>query len=81
MADEIREHLATTQKGQTANTIGNCMLIVLICGFVQIFQREWLNVAILSGIEAVCVMLQFGAMLLAELAGKWAGGLRDFLHS
>lgn len=27
MADEIREHLATTQKGQTANTIGNCMIV------------------------------------------------------
>ena len=29
MADEIREHLATTQKGQTANTIGNCMIVFL----------------------------------------------------
>ena len=65
----------------SAYVVGLFMLVVLVCGVVQVFQHEWLNVAILSGIEIVCVALQFSAMFLAELAGEWAGGLGAFLHS
>lgn len=65
----------------SAYVVGLFMLVVLVCGVIQVIQREWLNVAILSGIEAVCVALQFSAMFLAELAGEWAGSLGAFLHS
>ena len=41
------------------------MLIILACGIYQVCVREWLNVAILFGVEAVCVALQFSAMFLA----------------
>lgn len=65
----------------SAYVVGLLMLVVFLCGVVQVIQREWLNVAILFGVEAVCVALQFTAMFLAELAGEWAGGLGAFLHS
>ena len=65
----------------SAYVVGLFMLVVFLCGVVQVIQREWLNVAILFGVEAVCVALQFTAMLLAELAGEWAGSLGVFLHS
>ncbi len=51
------------------------------CGIYQMFIHNWMNVAILFGVEAVCVALQFSAMLLVELAGEWAGSLGAFLHS
>ena len=53
----------------------------MACGIYQVCVREWLNVAILFGVEAVCVALQFSAMLLVELAGEWAGSLGAFLYS
>ena len=65
----------------SAYVIGLLMLVVLACGIQQAYLREWLNVAILFGVEAVCVALQFSAMLLVELAGEWAGSLGAFLHS
>jgi hypothetical protein len=65
----------------SAYVVGLFMLVVFLCGVVQVIQREWLNVAILSGVEAACVALQFTAMFLAELAGEWAGGLGAFFHS
>ena len=42
------------------------MLVILACGIYQVCVREWLNVAILFGVEAVCVALQFFAMLLVD---------------
>lgn len=65
----------------SAYVVGLFMLVVLACGIQQAYLREWLNVAILFGVEAVCVALQFSAMFLAELAGEWAGGLGAFLRS
>ena len=65
----------------SAYVIGLLMRVVLVCGIQQAYLREWLNVAILFGVEAVCVALQFSAMLLVELIGEWAGGLGAFLHS
>lgn len=65
----------------SAYVTGLFMLAVFICGVIQVIQHEWLNVAILFGMELVCVALQFSAMFLAELAGEWAGGLAAFLHS
>ncbi len=64
-----------------AYVIGLLMLVVLVCGIQQAYLREWLNVAILIGVEAVCVALQFSAMFLVELAGEWAGSIGAFLHS
>ena len=44
MADEIREHLATTQKGQTANTIGNCVIVFradsMLRGVIRLNLRQ-----------------------------------------
>ena len=57
------------------------ILVIMACGIYQVCVREWLNVAILFGVEAVCVALQFSAMLLVELAGEWAGSLGAFLYS
>ena len=65
----------------SAYVVGLFMLVVFLCWVVQVIQREWLNVAILFGVEAVCVALQFTAMFLTELAGEWAGSLGAFLHS
>ena len=65
----------------SAYVVGLFMLVILACGIYQVCVREWLNVAILFGVEAVCVALQFSAMLLVELAGEWAGSLGAFLHS
>ena len=67
--------------GRLAYVIGLFMLVILACGIYQVCVRNWLNVAILFGVEAVCVALQCFAMLLVELIGKWAGGLGAFLHS
>jgi len=60
---------------------GLFMLVIFVCGVYQVYARAWLNVAVLFGVEAVCVALQFSVMFLAELAGEWAGGLGAFLHS
>ena len=65
----------------SAYVIGLLMLIVLVCGIQQAYLREWLNVAILIGVEVVCVALQFSAMFVVELAGEWAGSIGAFLHS
>ena len=65
----------------SAYVIGLFMLVILVCGIYQICVREWLNVAVLLGVEAVCVAIQFSAMFLVELAGEWAGSLGAFLHS
>lgn len=65
----------------SAYVVGLFMLVVLARGIQQAYLREWLNVAILFGVEAVCVALQFSAMFLVELAGEWAGSLGAFLHS
>ena len=51
------------------------MLVVLACGIQQAYLREWLNVAILIGVEVVCVAFQFSAMFVVELAGEWAGSI------
>ncbi len=64
----------------SAYVIGLVMLVVLVCGIQQAYIREWLNVAILFGVETVCAALQFSAMFLVELAGVWAEGLGVFLH-
>jgi len=47
------------------------MLVVLACRGHQAYLREWLNVAVLFGVEAVCVVFQFSATFLVELAGEW----------
>ena len=65
----------------SAYVVGLFMLVVLACAIYQVCVQDWLNVAILFGVEAVCVALQFSAMFLVELAGEWAGSLGDFLHS
>ena len=65
----------------SAYVVGLFMLVILACGIYQVCVRDWLNVAILLGLEAVCVALQFSAMFLVELAGEWAGSLGAFLHS
>lgn len=65
----------------SAYVVGLFMLVIFLCGVVQVINHQWLNVAVLFGVEAVCVALQFSAMFLAELAGEWAGGLGAFLHS
>lgn len=65
----------------SAYVIGLFMLAVFICGAVQVIQHEWLNAAILFGVEIICMALQFSAMFLAELAGEWAGSLAAFLRS
>ena len=57
------------------------MLVILACGIYQVCVWDWLNAAILFGVEAVCVAIQFSAMFLVELAGEWAGNLGAFLHS
>ena len=56
-------------------------LFMLVCVIYQVCVHDWMNVAILFGVEAVCVALQFSAMFLVELAGEWAGSLGAFLHS
>lgn len=65
----------------SAYVVGLFMLVVLACGIYQVCVHDWMNVAILFGVEAVCVALQFSAMFLVELAGEWAGSLGAFLHS
>ena len=65
----------------SAYVIGLFMLVILVCGIYQVYVRAWLNVAILLGVEAACVAIQFSAMFLVELAGEWAGSLGAFLHS
>ena len=65
----------------SAYVIGLFMLVILACGMYQVCVQYWLNVAILFGVEAICVAFQFFAMLLVELIGEWAGGLGAFLHS
>ena len=65
----------------SAYVIGLFMLVILVCGIYQVCIREWLNVAVLLGVEAVCVAIQFSAMFLVEMAGEWAGSLGVFLHS
>ena len=65
----------------SAYVIGLLMLVVLVCGIYQVCVQNWLNVAILFGVETVCVALQFSAMLLVELIGDWPGGRGHYLHS
>ena len=65
----------------SAYVVGLFMLVVLACVIYQVCVHDWMNVAILFGVEAVCVALQFSVMFLVELAGEWAGSLGAFLHS
>ncbi len=65
----------------SAYVVGLFMLVIFLCGVVQVIHHQWLNVAILFAVEVACVVLQFSAMFLVELVGEWAGGLGAFLHS
>lgn len=65
----------------SAYVVGLFMLVVLACGIYQVCVHDWMNVVILFGVEVVCVVLQFSALFLVELAGEWAGSIGDFLHS
>ena len=65
----------------SAYVVGLFMLVILACGIYQVCVRDWLNVAILFGVETVCMALQFSAMFLVELVGGWAGSLVAYLHS
>ena len=59
-------------------------LLLLLLAAIEIyclFSHQWMNAAIIAAIFIGCLFVQFGAMILAEIAGEWAGKLAVFLRS
>lgn len=65
----------------SAYIVGLFMLAVLLIGIYCLCVHRWTDAVIMGAIEALCLILQFGSMLLAELAGEWSGSLRAFIRS
>lgn len=59
-------------------------LLLLLLAAIEIyclFAHQWMNAAIIAAMFIGCLLLQFGAMFLAEIAGEWVGKLTVFLRS
>jgi hypothetical protein len=65
----------------SAYIVGLFMLVVLLIGIYCLWGHRWTDAMILGAIEAICMVVQFGSMLLAELVGEWSGSLRAFIRS
>ena len=59
-------------------------LLLLVLAAIEIYcllAHRWMDAAIIAAVFIGCLLLQFGAMFLAEIAGEWAGKLVVFLRS
>lgn len=56
------------------------LFLLIICGCC-LWQHRWMDAAIIAVLSAGILALQFSSMLLAEVAGEWAGKLVDFIRS
>lgn len=65
----------------SAYIVGLLLLVVLLIGVYCLWAHRWMDFAIVAGIEVAMLVLQFGAMFIAEIAGEWSGSLRKFICS
>ena len=65
----------------SAYVVGLFLLFLLILCVCCLWQHRWTDAAIVAALDAVILILQFGAMFFAEIVGEWAGKLADFLRS
>ena len=56
------------------------LFLLVICGCC-LWQHRWMDAAIIAVLGVGILALQFGSMLLAEVAGEWAGKLVGSLRS
>ena len=65
----------------SAYLVGLLLLVLASIGVYCLWAHRWVDAAIVAAVIAGCLLLQFGAMFLAQIAGEWAGSLLAFLRS
>lgn len=61
--------------------MGLFLLVLLLTDLYCLWQHRWTDVAIVTAVGVAALVLQFGAMLIAEIAGEWSHSLKNFILS
>lgn len=65
----------------SAYIAGLFLLVLAAIGIYCLWSHRWTDAAIIAAVFIGCLVLQFGAMFFAQLAGEWAGSLLRFIRS
>ena len=65
----------------SAYLVGLVLLVLASIGGYCLWARRWVDAAIVAAVIIGCLLLQFGAMFFAQIAGEWVGSLVAFLRS
>ena len=65
----------------SAYVIGLFLVVLIGIDLYCLWQHRWTDVAIVTVLGVVTLILQFGAMLVSEFAGEWSHALRRFIFS
>lgn len=65
----------------SAYVVGPFLLLLLGISIFCLWQRRWLDAAFVFLLGVLILVIQFAAMLLAEIVREWAGTLAQFIRS
>lgn len=65
----------------SAYIIGLFLLVLIAIDFYCLWMHRWTDVGIVTAIIIAVLILQFGAMFFAEVAGEWSKSLKKFIFS
>ena len=65
----------------SAHVVGPFLLLLLGISIFCLWQRRWLDAAFVFLLGVLILVIQFAAMLLAEIVREWAGTLAQFIRS
>lgn len=65
----------------SAHIIGLFLLVLIAIDLYCLWMHRWTDVGIVTAITVIVLVLQFGAMLLAEVTGEWSRSLKRFIFS
>ena len=62
----------------SAYVSGLFLLVLFLIDIYCLWQQRWTDVAIVTALGVVTLILQFGAMLISELAREWSRSIKNF---
>ena len=65
----------------SAYVIGLFLIALLLIDIYCLWQHRWTDVAIVTIVGVATLALQFGAMLISEVAGEWSRSIKRFIFS
>lgn len=65
----------------SAHVVGLFLLLLLAISIFCLWQKRWLDAAFVFLLGVLILVIQFAAMLLAEIVREWAGALAQFIRS